>query len=215
MKKRMYFLYFLCFLLVFTCLPALLLNGSELGNKNLKGVKYIITALRFNGVSYGEGYTDPKEETIKEFNLKEAAAKLEEDGIPMTEETIRKLYAQMDSMAGEAGVKVVKAKTYSDEKVTLIPTLTAGIDIMSTGKKENELYIAVVHLTLTKWLSNWSGTQRILAPVYTWSEKKMTTAGPGELVQTVETSVSELMKGFLKGLKEVNREEKPEEVKKS
>jgi hypothetical protein len=202
-------------LIIISCLGALFLNGSDLGNKNLKGVKYIITAVSFNGVTYGEGYTDAKEETVKEFNLNEAAAKLAEDGIPITKEAIRKLYSQLDSKAEEAGLKVVKSKSYSDEKVTLVPTLTAGIDIMKTKTAGSEIYFAVVHLSLTKWMSNWSGTSRVLAPVYTWSAKKMASAGAEDLTGVVETAVSDLMEEFLNGVKVANLEEKPAEEKKS
>jgi hypothetical protein len=212
MKK---IIFIACFLIVISCLCVLFLKGSELGNKNLKGIKYIITAVGFNGVTYGEGYVDEKEEAFKEFNLKEAAAKLEEDGIPVAKEAIRKLYTQINSRAGEAGLTVVKAKTYSDEKVTLIPTLTAGIDIMKTGKAGGETYFAVVHLTLTKWMSNWVGTTRILAPVYAWSAKKMAAAGSEDVTGVVEAAISELMEEFLDGVEEVNPKEKSAEEKKS
>lgn len=192
-------------------IPGLHLNGSELGNKNLKGIRYVITAAEFNGVSYGEGYVDQKEETVKEFNLDEATAKLKLDEIPITKETIRKIYGMLGSSIQKAGVKVVKEKMYSPEKFTLIPTLTARIDTMRVGENREMSYFAVIHLTLSRWMSNWSGTTRILAPVYTWSDKKMVTAGPDELIQTIETAVTELTAEFLTELTEAEQEEKPVE----
>ncbi len=200
-----------CILLIMLSVPGLLLNGSELGNKNLGGIRYIITAVEFNGVLYGEGYVDEKEETVKEFNLDEAAAKLEADGIPISKETIRKIYGRMGSLVQKGGVTVVKEKRYSQEKFTLIPTLTARIDTMTAGENGEMSYFAVVHLTLSKWLSDWSGKTRILAPVYTWSDKKMVNVGQDELIETLEAAVAELTGEFLAELTAAGEEEKPVE----
>lgn len=198
-------------LLLVSSVPGLLLNASELGNKNLKGIRYVITAAEFNGVVYGEGYVDEMEETVKEFNLEEAVEKLKLDEIPITKETIRKIYGRMDSSIQKAGVKVVKEKTYSQEKFTLIPTLTARIDTMRAGENGETSYFVVIHLTLSKWLSTWSGTTRIPAQVYTWSDKKMVRAGQDELITAMETAVTELTGEFLTELEEANREKKPVE----
>ncbi len=196
-------------------LGMLFLSGSELGNLNLKGIQYIITAVQFNGVLYGEAYEDRAEESFKEFNLEEAAAKLKEGGIPLDRENIRGLYQQMETQLQKAELKVLKMKKYSDEKTTVIPTLTAGIDIMPigggmAGVAGVDQYVVVVHLTLSKWFSNWSGSTRILAPVYTWSEKKITTAPPGELLKTIETAVTQLTGEFIKELIAASQEVKPE-----
>lgn len=196
-------------------LGMLFLSGSELGNLNLKGIQYIITAVQFNGVLYGEAYEDRAEETYKEFNLEEAVAKLKEGGIPLGRENIRGIHRQMETQLQKAELKVLKMKKYSDEKTTVIPTLTAGIDIMPigggmAGVAGVDQYVVVVHLTLSKWFSNWSGSTRILAPVYTWSEKKITTAPPGDLLKTIETTVTELTGEFIKELRASNQEVKPE-----
>lgn len=201
-------------------LGMLFLSGSELGNLNLKGIEYIITAVQFNGVIYGEAYEDRTEETFKEFNLEEALAKLKEGGIPLDRENIRGVYRQMGTQLQNAGLKILKMKKYSDEKTTVIPTLTAGIDIIpigggaagasgAAGTAGAELYVVVVHMTLSKWFSNWTGSTRILAPVYTWSEKKITTAPPGELLKTIETTVTQLTGEFIKELRASNQEVKP------
>lgn len=199
------------FCVLLMMVPALLLNASELGNMNLKGIRYIITAVEFNGVLYGESYVDQKEETVKEFNLEETVEKLKEDGIPISKETIQKIYGQMGDLIQKAGLKPVKEKRYSQEKFTLIPTLTARIDTITAGENGEMTYFSVIHLTLSKWLSNWSGTTRILAPVYTWSGKKLVRAGRDELIETLETAVTELTTEFLTELAEANREEKPVE----
>jgi hypothetical protein len=204
----------------------LFLNGSELGNMNLKGIQYIITALQFNGIIYGEAYEDRSEETFKEFNLEEALAKLKEGGIPLDSENIRDLYRKMGAQLENSGLKILKMKKYSDEKTTLIPTLTAGIDIVPIGRSDSgvidvpgaagtasaasvanaEVYIVVVHMALSKWFSNWSGSTRILAPVYTWSEKKIITTPPGELLKTIEKTVTQLIGTFIKELTASNQD---------
>ena len=118
---------------------------------------------------------------------------------------------RLGSLVQKSGLKLVKEKRYSQEKFTVIPTLTARIHTMRAGENGETSYFTVIHLTLSKWLSNWSGTKRILAPVYTWSEKKMAAARPDDLVETIETAVTELTEAFLTGFTEANREEKPVE----
>jgi hypothetical protein len=195
----------ICLISILLSISILFLNGSELGNKNLKGIRYIIIAAEFNGVLYEKGYVDREEETVKEFNLKKAAAKLQEDGIPITHKDIRRIYRQMESLLQKAELETLGMKKYSEEKTTLVPTLTAGVDTMPAAENM-DLYVTVVHLTLSKWLSNWAGTKRILAPVYTWSEKRMATASAGELTKTIETTVAELTKEFIKEWQQANPE---------
>lgn len=186
-------------------------NASELGNGNLKGIQHIITAVQFNGVLYGEEYEDAAEETVKEFNLEQVSAKLKEGGIPLDRENIRGIYRQMETQLQKVELKALKMKNYSTEKTTVIPTLTAGIDIVAIGGGV-DLYVTVVHMTLSKWFSNWTGSVRILAPVYTWSEKKIITAPSAELFKTVETTVSQLTVEFIREFKEANREVTPESM---
>ncbi|MCU0285438.1 MAG: hypothetical protein MUF15_03460 [Acidobacteria bacterium] len=188
-------------------LASLPLNASELGNKNLKNIQYVIPAVQLNGVVYGEGYEDPAEENIVEINLDEALAKLKSTGILFNKENIRILYKQMEAQLQKAELKVLKMKKYADEKTTLIPILTAGVDVISI-QGNTGLHIIVVHMTLSKWFSNWSGGARILAPVYTWSGKQITTAQTAELPKTIETAVLQLTGEFLQELKEANQEEK-------
>ena len=183
----------------------LFLNAGELGNKNLKGIRYIIVAAEFNGVLYEKGYVDREEETVKEFNLKKAAAKLEKDGIPITQKDIRGIYGQMESLLQKAELEILAMKKDSGEKASVIPILTVRIDTMPAAKNL-DLYATVVHLTLSKWLSNWVGPKRILAPVYAWSEKRIATASAGKLTKTIATTVTELTKVFIKEWQEANPE---------
>ena len=182
-----------CLVLFMFFISPLFLTGSELGNKNLKGIQFVIIAAEFNGVLFEEGYVDRDEEEIKEFNLEKAAAKLKKEGIPITEKNIREIYNQMGSMIQKTDLQILKAKKYSKEGTTIITMAVA-----------KNLYFTVIHLTLSKWVSNWSGTKRIHAPVYTWSEKKMAAAGSKGLMKTIKTAVSELTKEFINELKQAN-----------
>jgi len=181
------------------------LIGSELGDKNLKGIQWIMIAAEFNGILFEEGYVDRNEEVIKPFNLEKSASKLKKDGIPITKQDIREIYSQVESMIQKTGLQILKAKKYSNENTTIIPTITVRVDTMMAAKN---LYFTVIHLTLSKWLSNWSGANRIYAPVYIWSEKKMAAAGSKGLKKTVKTAVSELTQEFISELKKANMGEK-------
>lgn len=183
----------------------LFLIGSELGNKNLKGIQLIFIAAEFNGILFEEGYVDRNEEVIKTFNLEKAASKLKKDGIPLTKQNIREIYSQMESMIQKTDLQILKAKKYSKENTTIIPTLTVRVNTLVASKN---LYFTVIHLTLSKWLSNWSGAKRIYAPVYIWSEKKLAAAGSKGLMKTVKTAVSELTQAFISELKKANMEKK-------
>jgi hypothetical protein len=182
-------------------IPPIFLTGSELGNKNLKGIQFVIIATEFNGVLFEEGYVDRDEEEIKAFNLEKAVAKLKKDDIPIIEKNIREIYSLMGSMIQKTGLQILKVKKYSKEGTTIIPTLTLKVDTM-TGAKN--LYFTVVHLTLSKLVSNWSGTKRIYAPVYTWSEKKMAASESKGLMKTIKTAVSELTNEFISELNQAN-----------
>jgi hypothetical protein len=183
----------------------LFLTGSELGYKNLKGIQFVIIAAEFNGVLFEEGYVDRNEEEIKAFNLEKAAAKLKKEGIPINEKNIREIYSQMGSMIQKIDLEILKAKKYSKENTSIIPTLTVKVDTMAVTKT---LYFTVIHLTLSKWVSNWSGTKRIYAPVYIWSEKKMAAAGSKGLMKAIETAVGELTQGFISEFRKANMEKK-------
>ncbi len=186
-------------------LSPLFLIGSELGNKNLKGIQLVFIAAEFNGILFEEGYVDRNEEVIKTFNLEKAASKLKKDGIPITEKNIREIYSQIESIIQKTDLQILKARKYSKENTTIIPTLNIKIDTMVASK---HLYFTVIHLTLSKWLSSWSGTKRIYAPVYIWSEKKMAAASSMKLIKTIKTAVSELTQEFISDFKKANMEKK-------
>jgi hypothetical protein len=186
------------------------LTGGELGNANLKGIQNLIVTAEFNGVLFEEGYADRKEEKTKELNLDEAEGKLKEDVIPITKKDIRKIYKDMESLIQKAELRVLKTKSYSKRRSTIIPTFTIRIDTMPAGE---DLYFTVVHLTVSKWMSNWLGTKRIHAPVYIWSEKKMLASVPEEFLEHIQTAVTELTESFLTALKDANTEIKPDKEK--
>lgn len=182
--------------------------GSELGNAHLKGIQNLILAAEFNGAVFEEGYVDKKEEDTKELNLEETAAKLKEDVIPLKEKDIRKIYKDLEQQIEDAEIRVLKTKSYSNTRFTIIPTFTVRIDTMPAGE---DLYFTVVHVTVSRWMSDWSGTKRIQAPVYIWSEKRMAASVPGELLGHIQGAVTGLTETFLTALKEANEGPKPEE----
>lgn len=184
------------------------LTGSELGNENLKGIRYVMVAVELNGVAFKEGYTDREEEKTKELNLDEAAEKMEEDAIPITPKDIRTIYVQTNKKLRDGGLQTLKAKSYTDTKSTVIPTLTVRLDTLTVGK---DMYAGVLHVTLTKMMSNWSGGKRIHAPVFIWSEKELLAAGKEDLLKTIESMTGELLEVFLVELAEANMIEEPEE----
>lgn len=189
-------------------------NATELGNMNLQGVGYFTTVVRFNGVPFGEIYVDEDEEKFEEYNLKEVEERLKEDGIPFKKEDIRRMYRLLEVGLKDSGVQVLKMKKYTGEKraSTVIPVLTAHIDTKLVVNS-HEYYFSVVQLTVSKWISNWVGTKRVVAPVYVWSTRKLVVGGPDDVVSTMAETVSEVMKTFRDDLKLANREPEPGEEK--
>lgn len=187
-------------------------NATELGNKNLKGIGYITTEVRFNGVSFGEAYVDEEEEEFKEYNFKAVTERLKEDAIPFKNEHIRQMYRLLELGLKDTGVQVLKMKKYTGEEraSTVIPVLTAHIDTRLVVNS-HEFYFTVVQLTVSKWISNWVGTKRMVTPVYVWSTKKLVIGSTEDVVMTVEAAVKDVMKTFAADLKEANEEPKPEE----
>ncbi|MCP4155588.1 MAG: hypothetical protein GY757_48135 [bacterium] len=165
-----------------------LLTGSELGNQNLKGIDFLMVSCVFNGVPFYEGYIDKREEKIKEFNLDKALALLKEDHIPLSKKNIRAIYRQVNIILKEAEISILKTKAYALKKSTVIPTISVKIDVLPLAEN---LYFSVVHVTLSKWLSNWAAGHRYYAPVYTWSDKLMITTGVDELLADSFPSTTE------------------------
>ncbi len=198
--------FIICMALALFCRPP---AAGELGFNHLKGLRYIHAGVEFNGILFGETYVDEKEEEFRAFNLDKLMARLAEDKVPVGKEVVEKVYSDMIALLGGTKLKLLKMRLYMEEPSTVVPVLTARVLLRPSGGKG---YLGVVHLVLEKWMSNWVGTERILAPAYIWSDKVVFLAPGDTLSETVQAGVTELMKIFIDELTEANRPEiSPEE----
>ncbi|UCH93527.1 MAG: hypothetical protein JSV88_25090 [Candidatus Aminicenantes bacterium] len=184
-------------------------GALEPDNKNLEGMKFARIQCEFNGVPFYKGYKSPKDQETEEFNLEEVETKLSKAGIPITKDNIRAVYDRMEAQLKKAGIQVVGIRTSNDKGgSTILPTVSVNVEVMEASKK---LYFTLVSLTVSKWMSTWSGTQNIRTTVITWWQKKMLAAGPKELNQSIEKVVKELIDDFILQWKEANSKEEETE----
>ncbi|MCP4220621.1 MAG: hypothetical protein GY765_38695 [bacterium] len=163
--------------------------GSELGHNNLKGIKHLIVSAEFNGITVGEEFRDKTEEEAKEYNVEEAEEGLKEVDVPLTRKDILAIFHHVRDMIGESDLEILKMGRLR-AKSTIIPTLTLRVDTLAAAA---DTYFAVVHLTLSKRVSNWVGSKRIQAPVYTWSQKALVAvARENGVTMSVDNSVREV-----------------------
>ena len=180
--------------------PLVFPASGELDNRNLKGVNYVRIRCEFNGVPFYKGVESPQAEKAEEFNAKEAENRLKELGIPISKDNIKAIYEIMESGLKKAGLGVVEIKNSPGQhQATIIPTVSVNVDILKASK---ELYFILVQLTVSKWISTWSGTENIHTPVIIWWQKEMLSAGPEELVEAVEKTEKQLIADFILRLKE-------------
>ena len=196
-------------ILGFVVLFPLGLGAVESDNKNLKGLNYARIQCEYNGVPFYKGYKSPKEQKVEEFNLEKAKTKLSKAGIPIGKDHIRAVYNQMETLLINAGIRIVEIRT-SDEKSgsTILPTVSINVEVMAASPK---MYFCLVYLTVSRWISTWVGTENIQTPMIAWWKKKMVAAAPGELNNSIEKAVKELIDNFTLQLEEAN----PEEEKKT
>jgi hypothetical protein len=197
------------FVLVLAVIFSLPAGAVELDKKNLKGLNYVRIQCEFNGVPYYKGYKSPKDQDLEEFNAEEVEARLKETGIPLTRAYVRAVYDRMEARLSDAGVQIVEIRS-RDEKndSTILPTITIAVEVLDVSK---ERYFVLIYLTVSRWISTWSGTQNINTPVITWWQKSMLAAAAEELNKSIEKAVKTLTDDFLVKLKRENREEKKKE----
>jgi hypothetical protein len=197
------------FVLVLAVIFSLPAGAVELDKKNLKGLNYVRIQCEFNGVPYYKGYKSPKDQDLEEFNAEEVEARLKETGIPLTRAYARAVYDRMEARLSDAGVQIVEIRS-RDEKndSTILPTITIAVEVLDVSK---ERYFVLIYLTVSRWISTWSGTQNINTPVITWWQKSMLAAAAEELNKSIEKAVKTLTDDFLVKLKRENREEKKKE----
>ena len=196
----------LVFVLMLAVIFSLLVGAVELDKKNLKGLSYVRIQCEFNGVPFYRGYKSPKDQEVEEFNAEEAEAKLKEAGIPLTITNIRAVYDRLETRLTDAEVQIVGIRS-RDEKnnVTILPTVSIEVEVLDVSKKR---YFILVSLTVSKWMSTWSGTQNLHTQVITWWQKNMLAAAAEELDKSVEKAVNALIDDFLVKLKGENRKQR-------
>ena len=192
-------------ILVFVVIFPLVSGALELDNKNLKGLNYARIQCEFNNVPFYKGYKSPKEQKLEEFNLEMAETKLSQAGIPITKNNIRAIYNQMEALLEEAGIRIVEIRTSAEKSgSTILPTVSINVEVKKASKK---MYFTLVYITVSKWISTWSGTKNIRTPMIAWWQKKMLVMAPDELNNSIEKAVKELIDDFILQLKEANPEE--------
>jgi hypothetical protein len=198
------------FVLALVVLFTLLASTLELDNKNLKGLKYLRIQCEFNGIPYFKGYKCPKDREVVEYNAREAEDHLHEAGVPLSKDKIRAVYNRLESRLSQAGVQIVKIKN-QDEKgdSTILPTVSINVEVLPVTEEQ---YVTLVYLTVSKWMSTWSGTENINTPVITWWQKTILVSSGEELNRSVEKAANALIADFLAALKAENKEVEKKEV---
>jgi hypothetical protein len=192
-------------ILVFAVILPLMVETLELDILNLKGMNYVRFQCEYNGIPFYKASKNPNDPNPKEFGLKEIITALKETGISIGENNIKTIYSQMEKLLKEAGIRIVDIRI-GDEKSesSILPTVNMNIEVTEVSK---ELCFCLIYITVSKWISNWSGTENIHTPMIAWWQKKILAASPEELNNTIEKAATELMNDFIIKLKEANTQE--------
>lgn len=184
--------------------------GSELGALNLKGFQYLTPAIVFNSVICGEAYTDKNEDDSAPCQLAEAQAQAEKVACPLRKQDFLELYQKMSQNLQATEVQLLKLRRYpgAEEKSTVIPMLLLYVDTLPPTKA-GENHPVSLHLALHKWTSTWVDAGRIVAPVYTWSAKKLIVLDPKTFKTSLEAAIAELINLFVSEYRSVNPSENP------
>jgi hypothetical protein len=165
-------------------------------NPLLKGMNFVRVKSQFNGFLYFKGYRQPKETEIKEFNLAQAETGVKDAGIPITKDDIRAFYSRLGDLLQKGGLRVVYLHPTDKKESTVVPEVTLHVEVTNATEK---LHIVLVYLTVSKWMSDWSGTQDLHAPVIIWWQKTLFTAGKDSntLIQEINTAIDEVTQPLL------------------
>jgi hypothetical protein len=176
----------------------------EPDNKLLKGVNFVRIQCQFNGVPYYQGYKGIQTQDMEEYNAGEAEAVLKEAKIPIAKKDFRDMFGRMDSLLKKGGLRILEVRQEGSDS-TVIPTVGLNLDALAiTVTGGHDMYVVLVYVTVSRWISTWSGTDNIQSRVIVWWKKKMVTAGAEELNKSIAEAVGELMANFLANWKEVN-----------
>jgi hypothetical protein len=205
--------------LLFFILPLLAQTGNIVSSENaeeteieavipfhplLKGVNYVRIMTQFNGASYFKGFENPRDTTIKEFNLEAVAAGLKESGIGLNNTHIQAVYDRLETNLKNAGIRILNIRPQKENESSVIPTIIMNVDIMAAS---DESYFILVYLTVSKWMSSWSGDKSVQEPVIIWWRKNMIISDGESLVTNLDQGTVDLVNGFLEHLGHANSKE--------
>ncbi|MCP5051680.1 MAG: hypothetical protein GY940_31220 [bacterium] len=162
-------------------------------NPLLKGIGYVRVRCKFNGTAYFQGFRHPRDEKKIEFNLTEVETQLKDAGIPMDKTHIRALYDHTESLLKKAGVRPLEIRPASRGHASLVPYVNLNVDVEVATE---ESYIVLVYLTVSKWMSAWSGERSVQAPVIVWWQKKVLVVPPSELTSKLDEAAIQLADEF-------------------
>jgi hypothetical protein len=130
---------------------------------------------------------------MKEFNLEESAATLKDAGIPMDKDNIRRLYDHTEDLLKKAGVRPLDIRPGSGRDASVVPEISLNVDVELATR---ESYVVSVYLTVSKWMSVWSGNRSVQAPAIVWWRKRVLMVPPSELTAKLDEAAVQLTGDF-------------------
>ncbi len=162
-------------------------------NPLLKDVNYVRLQCKFNGMTYYKGFRKPQDAEMIEFNLDEAETALKDAAIPITKDDIRALYQRAESQLKKAGVRLLDIRPRNSKRSSVVPAVDLNVDIQPAAE---ESYVVLVYLTVSKWMSAWSVSGNVQAPVIVWWQKKALLVPTAELSAKISETAMQLAEVF-------------------
>lgn len=178
-------------------------------NPMLKGVNYIRVQSVFNGSPYFKGYRHPTETDIKEYHLLQTETILKDMGAGLKKEDIRSIYTFLEDQLKKGSVRSVDLHPIDEKEPTVVPVLTLDIDLTVNTE---QIRVVLVTLSVSRWMSDWSGTESLQVPAIIWTERNLFTVSKSAatLVQEINSATNTLTQKLLSDISRANLPE-PEE----
>lgn len=194
------------FLVVMVILSAVWrLRAEELPvNPHLKNVNYVRIQCLINDIAVYKAYPSPRVAEKKEYNFKKAAEQFKDTSIPFTQENIQALYMFLEERLQRGGVRILdvkKPKLEAQGYPTIIPVVSLDVELQEVTSEYN---VMLVSLTISKWLSTWSGSEQVKGPVIVWIKKRMVVIDNDEFSPKLKETVEPLVAEFLAHLAVAN-----------
>lgn len=173
-------------------------------NPHLKKVNFVRIRCLINGTTVYKAYPSPRATDIEEFNFDEAAAQFEGTNIPVKKKDILALYDQFSSQLKDSGVRVLDVKRPTLDahgRATIIPVASLHIELQEVTAESN---VMLIYVTVSRWVSTWSGSERIYGPVVVWWKKHMTVVDNEEFIPRLKEKTKTMVGEFLTELAAAN-----------